>query len=298
MTPFEIDQELDEIFDACLDRLTGGETVDECLDDYPEHRERLQTLLDAAQTALASATNVTPGRGAREKSKARLRRQLEAGAALNGRRGLLTRRLPVRIPRPVAVPVAAVLVLMVVVLGVGSIAAVAAADSVPGDSLYWVKRTKENVILSFSRSDTGRAQAHAELAGVRAEEIRQLIEQGRIAEAENHLAAVRDHLRASAEHAGVVVTMNPIEMPSTRISFERSAELGNLVVTLERGGELFRIEPITVDGPVPDDRQQQIDRIRWEFELAYRALVAALYPDIPSGLWFNEETIDTQGPGP
>jgi hypothetical protein len=186
---------------------------------------------------------------------------------------------------------AALLILTLTVLGTGSIAAMVAADSVPGDSLYWVKRTKENVMLSFSRSDTGKAQAHAELAGVRAGEIRHLIEQGRIAEAENHLAAVRDHLRASAEHAGVVVTMNPIEMPSTRISFERSAELGNLVVTLERDGELLRIEPITGGGPVPQDRQQQIDRIRWEFELAYRALVAALYPDTPSGLWLNEEAL-------
>jgi hypothetical protein len=283
LTPFEIDKELDEIFDACLDRLAGGETVEECLDNYPEHRERLKTLLDAAQTALFSATCVTPGPGAREKGKARLRKQLEAGAGAGNRRDWRTLWLPARIPRPVAVPMAAVLLLTVAVLGTGSIAAVAAADSVPGDSLYWVKRTKENAMLSFSRSDTGKAQAHAELAGVRAEEIRHLIEQGRLAEAENHLGAVRDHLRASAEHAGVVVTMNPTEMPSTRISFERSAELGNLVVTLERGGELFRIEPITVDGTVPEDRQQHIDRIRWEFELAYRALVAALYPDTPSG---------------
>ena len=275
--------------------MAGGDTVQECLDDYPEHRERLQALLDAAQTALNSATSVTPAPGARERGRARLRRQLEAGNT-PGRR---VRWLPVRVPRLVAVPVAALLLLTVAVLGAGSIATVAAADSVPGDSLYWVKRTKENVMLSFSRSDTGKAQAHAELAGVRAGEIRHLIEQGRIAEAENHLDAVRDHLRSSAEHAGVVVTMNPIEMPSTRISFERSAELGNLVVTLERDGELLRVEPIIVGGSAPEDRQQQIDRIRWEFVLAYRAHVAALYPDTPSGsLWFNEEAIDTQPFGP
>lgn len=291
MAPFEVDKELDEIFDVCLDRLADGESIEECLDDYPEYRERLQTLLDAAQTALASATSVTPGPDAKEKGKARLRRQLEAENAPHRR----VRWLPARLPRPVAVPMAAVLVLALVVLGVGSIAAVTAADTVPGDSLYWIKRTKENVMLTFSRSDTGKAQAHAELAGVRAEEMRELIDQGRIAEAEKHLDSVRDHLRASAEHAGVVVTMNPTEMPSTRISFERSAELGNLVVTLERDGELLRIEPITVGGLAPEDRQQQINRIRWEFELSYRALVAALYPDNPSGsLWLNEEAIDTQ----
>ena len=49
----------------------------------------------------------------------------------------------------------------------GSIATVAADDTVPGDTLYWVKLTKENVMLAFSRSDNGKAQTHAELAGER-----------------------------------------------------------------------------------------------------------------------------------
>ncbi len=291
MDPFEIDKELDEIFDDCLDLMAEGHSVQQCLERYPEHHQRLRALLESAHTTLSSATSLTPVHGAKARGRARLRRELDAGITTRRRQ----RWFGVSVPNVVALPLAAVFGFVLVFAAFGSIAAVAADDTVPGDTLYWVKLTKENVMLTFSRSDNGKAQAHAELAGERAEEMRKLIEQGRIAAAEQHLDAVRDHLRASAEYAGVVVTLNPIEMPSTRISIERSTELGTLVVTLERDGEMLRIEPINISGHNPEDRQQRVDRIRWEFELFYRALVSALYPDAPSGpLWRNEEAIGTQ----
>ena len=292
MAPLEIDEEFDEMFDACLDRMAEGRSIEECLVDYPEHRERLRALLEAADTALSSATFVTPGASAKARGRARLRQQLEAGLPVPSGKGRLWRRISV--PDLVTVPLAAVLGFMLVVLAVGSIAAVATDDSVPGDSLYWVKRTRENVMLTFSRSDTGKAEAHAELAGVRAEEMRKLIEQGRIAAAEQHLDAVREHLRASAQYAGIVITLNRIEMPSTRISIERSTELGTLVVTLKKDGDLLRIKPVIGDGPGLEDRQQRIDRIRWEFELSYRVLVAALYPDSAADPLWHTESIGTQ----
>ena len=188
----------------------------------------------------------------------------------------------------------AALATALIVLGGGSIAAVVAEDSVPGDNLYWVKRTKESVILTLSRSDTGKAQTHAELAGVRGEEMRKLIEQGRIAAAERHLAAVHQHLRASAEHAGVVVTLNRIEMPSAPIAIEGTAELVTLVVTLERDGDLLRIEPLHVHKAALQEQGQRIERIKREFELSYRALVSSLYPDVLSGPFWRVETIGIQ----
>lgn len=292
MVPFDIDKELDEIFDDCLDRMAEGQSVEQCLQRYPEHHERLQTLLEVAHTAFSSATSVNPGASAKERGKARMRQELEVGPPTAQTR----RWRRIVVPRLLALPMAAVFGFVLVFAAFGSIAAVVAEGSVPGDNLYWVKLTKENVMLTFSSSDTGKAQAHAELAGVRAEEMRKLIEQGRIVAAEQHVDAVRDHLRASAEYAGVVVTLNSIEMPSTRISIERSTELGTLVVTLERDGEMLRIKPVIVSGS--GDRQQRIDRIRWEFELFYRALVSALYPDAPSGsFWRNEEAIGTQFSG-
>lgn len=290
MDPFEIDRELDEVFDACLDRMANGQSIEECLRDYDGHRERLQPLLEAAQATLSAASAVEPSRAARIRGRARLRERLDA--ELPVRSGSRWWRL--RVPRPLAVPMTAALAIALIVLGGGSIAAVVADDSVPGDNLYWVKRTKENVVLTLSRSDTGKAQTHAELAGVRGEELRKLIEQGRIAAAERHLASVHQHLRASAEHVGVVVTLNRIEMPSAPIAIEGTAELVALVVTLERDGDLLRIDPLYVHDASLQEQRQRIERIKREFELSYRALVSALYPDVLSGPFWRVETIGIQ----
>lgn len=279
--------------------MAEGHSIEECLLDYPEQREQLHTLLEAAQTTLGAAASLAPPESARARAKERLLERIEAGELTDecprwrrivGRR-IVGRRMA---GRRMAIPMAAVLVLMTVVLGGGSIAAVAADDTLPGDSLYWVKRTKENVLLTFSRGDTGKAQAHAELAGVRAEEMRGLIEQGRIAAAEKHLDAVRRHLRASAEYAGVEVTLDRLEMPSAGTSIERPNELVTLVVTLKRDGDLLRIRPVLVDGSGLQDHRQRIEQIRRDFELSYWVLVSALYPDATSGPFWRTETIGAQ----
>ncbi|MDD9995239.1 MAG: hypothetical protein OXS35_05760, partial [Dehalococcoidia bacterium] len=78
MDPFEIDRELDEVFDACLDRMANGQSIEECLRDYDGHRERLQPLLEAAQATLSAASAVEPSRAARIRGRARLRERLDA----------------------------------------------------------------------------------------------------------------------------------------------------------------------------------------------------------------------------
>ena len=270
--------------------MADGHSPEECLGDYPEHRDRLLPLLEAAHTTLSAAASVTPGEKARERGRARLRERIETGFPPDAG----SRWWRVRVPRPVVVPMAAAMVVALLMLGGGSIAAAVADDSVPGDRLYWAKRTKENIMLTFSRSDAGRALAHAELAGVRGEEMRKLIEQGRIAAAERQLAAVRRQLGASAEYAGVAIAVNRIEMPSAHVSMGSGKEFVTLVVTLERDGDLLRVNPIAVDSPELRDQRLRIERIKRAFELSYWILVSALYPDATSGPLWRTETIGSR----
>lgn len=60
------------------------------------------------------------------------------------------------------------------ILGSGVYGVYAAEQSLPGELLYNVKRTKERVRVSFSTSDEKRAQLHIEFAGRRIEEINTL----------------------------------------------------------------------------------------------------------------------------
>ncbi len=287
MAPFESDRELDEALGACLDRMAAGESVEECLRDQGGRAERLRPLLEAAHAARTAAASIRPSAAARARGMARLRERLASAPPLPERRRL-------RLPRSVAIPLAAALALALVVLGGGGVAAVAAADAVPGDSLYWIKRTKESVMLGLSRSDDERARMHAELAGVRGEEMGRLIDQGRISAAERHLGAVQSHLRATVRHVGVVVTLDRIEMPSPRVAVEGNAELLALVVTLERDGDLLRIRPLAIGARLPQDHAGRVERLRRDFELFYRVVVAALYPDAATGPFWRLQTISIQ----
>lgn len=287
---FRINRELDEVFDACLDRMARGESIEDCLRDHADLRERLQPLLQAAASTIAAAEAVSPSTAARARGLSRLRERIAAG--------------PVSSPAPrwwqrggvrrIAFPMTAVLAIALIVLGGGSIAAVVASDTVPGDDLYWVKRTKENVVLTFSRSDAGKAKTHAQLAGVRGAEMGRLIEQGRIAAAESHLGSVHQHLRASAQHAGVVVTLNRIEMPSDSIAIEDASVVVAMIFTLERDSDMLRAEAMRASGATLKEQRQRIQRLIRDFELSYRALVSALYPDNVSGPFWRVETIGIQ----
>ena len=125
--------------------------------------------------------------------------------------------------RPIAIGVGAILLL---VTGAG-VATAASSDSVPGDSLYWVKTTKESIQLRLPRSDASRAEAYAHLATVRGGEMRRLVERGRFADAESLMKRMNHHLRRSAMYAGVDVSPRP-EMPIVFRGRTRTSATGRL----------------------------------------------------------------------
>jgi hypothetical protein len=66
-----MEDEIFEILDRCLDRIRGGETVEQCLADYPDHRLELEPLLETART-LSTAMGVSSSAEFRRTSPARL----------------------------------------------------------------------------------------------------------------------------------------------------------------------------------------------------------------------------------
>jgi len=151
--------EFENILNECLDRLAGGETLEQCLRSYPEQAAQLEPLLQMAQ-AVIKASAITP----RAEFKARARYEFHSALqaeATKRRRPLfsLGRRWSV-----------ALMVVSILLLAGGGTAA-ASSNSMPDSPLYPVKLAAEQVQLTLTPSDIGKARLCAVLADRRVAEI-------------------------------------------------------------------------------------------------------------------------------
>jgi len=153
-------KEFDNVLDECLERLlVKGETLEQCLQSYPEQAANLKPLL---QTALATreAVAIQP----RAEFKARARYQFRS--ALQEVASPRSRLLLGWFPRWATV---VTIVLGVLLMGGGTIAA--ASYSMPDNLLYPVKLATEQVQLALTPSDMGKANLCAKFADRRVAEI-------------------------------------------------------------------------------------------------------------------------------
>jgi hypothetical protein len=175
-------KELSTILDQCLERLLHGESVEQCLERYPEHAAELRPLLETASAA-SQALDIEPSEDFRARARYQLRAELD-------------RQPPRRRwfafgwqPRWVMV---ALVVLAIVLAGSGTVAA--ADDSMPDSPLYPVKLATENVRLALSSSDVRRAELYAALVERRVAEIAYLIEKGKVKRLERAAQRLRTYL--------------------------------------------------------------------------------------------------------
>jgi hypothetical protein len=160
-------KEFDNILDECLERLlVRGETIEQCLQSYPEQAANLKPLL---QTALATREAVAIKPRAEFKAKAgyQFRSALQEAASPRSRPFLSW------FPRWATVMT---IVLGVLLMGGGTIAA--ASYSMPDNLLYPVKLATEQVQLALTPSDIGKARLCAKCADKRVAEIIHIANKG------------------------------------------------------------------------------------------------------------------------
>ncbi len=153
-------KEFDNVLDECLERLlVKGETIEHCLQSYPEQAANLKPLL---QTALATreAVAIQP----RAEFKARARYQFRS--ALQEAASPRSRPFLNWFPRWATV---VTIILGVLMMEGGTIAA--ASYSMPDNLLYPVKLATEQVQLALTPSDIGKAELCAKFADRRVAEI-------------------------------------------------------------------------------------------------------------------------------
>jgi hypothetical protein len=153
-------KEFDNILNQCLERLlVEGETIEQCLQSYPEQAAELKPLLETALVA-KKASAIQP----RAEFKARARYQFRS--ALQEIASRRSRPFLGWFPRWATV---VTIVLVLLLVGGGTVAA--AGNSMPDDTLYPVKLATEQARLTLTPSQIGKAKLCAELADKRVAEI-------------------------------------------------------------------------------------------------------------------------------
>jgi len=153
-------KEFDNILDECLERLlVKGETIEQCLQSYPEQAAELKPLLQTALVA-KKASAIQP----RAEFKARARHQFRS--AFQETASKRSHPFFGWLPRWATV---VTIVLVLLLAGGGTVAA--AGNSMPDNPLYSVKLATEQAQLILTRSDIGKAELCAKLADKRVAEI-------------------------------------------------------------------------------------------------------------------------------
>ena len=276
----------DDILNDCLDRMAAGEDRGRCVSRYPEHAEELEPLLATAAAASRAAGAAVVRPEARAAGLARLNRAIaERGMDSGLRRNDGGARRRPRFPFlswPLAKPAVLgfALVLLFAVAAGGT--TMASEDAVPGDTLYWVKTTKETITLRMSGSDMARAQTHARLAGERGEEIHKLIVIGRTGEAEELVERMERHLEECAFLAGVTLPDVQAEMPHS-YTLVRTTSIVEIRASLEHDGVVIRERMLQVWAEVPPSEKPMVQHMLWRILLRYQLFIRALDDDAPTG---------------
>lgn len=269
---FRAGREFEEALSACLERVAMGEDPYTCAERYPAFAGELLPLLGVARATSRLTSEATYSPAAKARGLARLSRAIAENGVSAGRRPWSPGwRL---MARPVAIGFAVVVLAGVAAGGTTA----AAADSIPGDKLYWVKTTRENVGLRFRRSDEDLAQAHAALANERGREMQQLIVRGRVRQAEQHVGRLLHHLSLSAGFAGVRMSQDPVEMPPGRVG-DHGPDPAWLRSVLQRDEQLLKHRLTELLPQVQPGQRQRVLVIMRESDLGYRVIIESLQPD-------------------
>jgi Domain of unknown function (DUF5667) len=152
-------KEFDNIFNECLEHLlTGQETIEQCLQRYPAYARELEPLLRTV-VLMHKVADVKPS----DEFRARARYQMQLKMAQTG----APAKRPARVVPRWAI--AACTAMLVFVLGGGAV--LASQNVMPGNLLYAVKLTAENIQVRLAGSTDSKTEQYIAMANARISEM-------------------------------------------------------------------------------------------------------------------------------
>ena len=173
-------KQFDNILNECLEHLaTGQETIEQCLQRYPEFAAELKPLLRTAMM-MNKAVDVKPS----DEFRARARYQMQ--------QKMSQEKVPVRFTR--SVPrwaIAVCTVMLIFVLGGGTV--LAAANAMPGNPLYPVKLATENLGIKLAGSEERKAELYLAMTNERVNEMTWMVNNGKTQNLEAAVQRLNDY---------------------------------------------------------------------------------------------------------
>ncbi len=160
--------ELDDILALCLDDvLRGKQTIDDCLQQYPEYAPDLELALSVAMmTVRLKSPEMAADRV--DALESRLRAQMPAPRKI------------IQFPIAISRLAASVAIVLLLAFGSGAGLVAASSDSLPGDPLYGIKRLWEAIVLVIMGLTDQFDGFTLHLAEVRLDEVKALADLGRL----------------------------------------------------------------------------------------------------------------------
>ena len=163
-----------EILDQCITLIQAGKaSISDCLQAYPEHASYLEPLLLTAIEAQSKLSPKGPDKRYISTTRIRILNQLQALQIEHHKARATRPRTRTRLPRPALALLSLVLVLIIMGSGIG--VASVSAKVLPGDTLYPVKRSMEELQLFFTIQPTKDAELLLAFTAERVQEIEDLL---------------------------------------------------------------------------------------------------------------------------
>lgn len=216
-------KDIEQTLAECLEALEESRlSIEQCRERYPEHWGQLRRLLPLTFT-LRKAPHVAPSFTFRRDARRRLMAQLHA--RLSSPKGVwkfpylsdLLNMLSQQGLKPTLQMLA--ILLVVIFLGAGIGTAYASSNTLPGDALYPIKTTVENLQLLLTFDDAHEARLQIEFAQRRIGEMKTLAEMGRSEDIQDAAEGYQSLLIETNETLRVMVLEGD----------QRTKEIGDLV---------------------------------------------------------------------
>jgi len=239
-----------DALESCLADLRAGADLEACLGMVPDLAEQLRPALEAALAAMALSVEEPPAAAANRSRSLLLARARSLSPQAR------QRRPPIHLPRFAMAGLAAVLA---VFLGGGGLL-VASAAALPGDPLYGLKRTAEDVRLRLA-SSSARAELERQFNDRRTGEIQALFSLGRVTPVsfEGIVASQADNLWLVGS---LPVHLSPETELEGFITLGRTVEVSGLT---QAGGEIHALA-IWLRGFELTGIVEEIDETDWIIE--------------------------------
>ena len=178
-----MNKEFDEALQFCLDLIRGRtETIDSVVARYPEFEDELRAQLEVAVWLSTTSAALEPRPGfvsaSRRRLVSRIQQEQQPAPVLALTWG---ERLQQFLSVQKVAPVAFVFILMLALFVSGTVVS-AAQKSLPGDDLYSVKRTLEQIALATSLDEKNDAELQIQFVENRGSEVQALIVEERYEE--------------------------------------------------------------------------------------------------------------------